>query len=42
VTKEGITYFFTYHPAAILRNPGLRQVFLADLAKLAELIKSGD
>ena len=38
-TKDGITYFFTYHPAAILRNPGLRRIFLADLAKLAEIVK---
>lgn len=31
ITKEGVTYLSTYHPAAILRNPRLRPTFANDL-----------
>jgi uracil-DNA glycosylase len=31
IRRAGVTYLSTYHPAAILRNPGLRPTFEQDL-----------
>ena len=35
VPREGVWYLPTYHPAAILRNPRLKQTFERDLGALA-------
>ena len=35
---DGRTYFPTFHPAAILRDPGKEPGFTADLAKFAKLV----
>lgn len=37
--KEGIFYFLTVHPAAALRFPLLRKVFLEDFQKIAQFSK---
>lgn len=36
--RNGKTYFLLYHPAAALRFPKLRQLFLDDIQKLGDLI----
>ncbi len=37
--RNGLHFLPTYHPAAVLRNPGLRKDIVADFDKLALLIK---
>ena len=37
--RDGLHFLPTYHPAAILRNPGLRKDIVDDFDKLALLIK---
>ena len=39
VRKEGRTYLITFHPAAAMRFPKIRQAFLNDLTILKRLIK---
>lgn len=39
--KEGTTYFISYHPAAALRFPQIRKVFLQDMDHLKEKLKEG-
>lgn len=36
---EGVTYFATYHPAYVLRDPGAEPVFQGDLTAFANLVK---
>ena len=38
VRKDGRLYFVTVHPAAIIYNPGLRQIMQDDLKKLHEIL----
>lgn len=40
-TLEGMTIMPTYHPAAILRQPGLRKVVDEDFQLIASLLKKG-
>ncbi len=40
VSKDGITYFPTFHPAAALRFPSIRSEMEKDLKKFAEIMKA--
>jgi DNA polymerase len=39
VRENGRVYFPLFHPAAALRDPGLRDVMVADFQKMKALIK---
>jgi len=39
LSKDGVTYFPMYHPAAALHQPALREVILKDFSKLPLLLK---
>ncbi len=39
LTKEGIDYFLSYHPAAPLYDPKLRETLIKDFAKLKRRLK---
>ncbi len=39
VKRNGLTYFLSYHPAAPLYSPKLREVLLQDFKKLKRIIK---
>jgi uracil-DNA glycosylase len=41
-SRDGTTYFGTYHPAAILRNPRLKQTFVRDLRAAIALGNQGN
>lgn len=38
ITKSGRTYFITYHPAAALRFPPIKKLFIEDFKKLKKLL----
>jgi uracil-DNA glycosylase family 4 len=40
VVKDGRSYFLTFHPAAIIYNQELYNIMDADIAKLANMLKS--
>jgi DNA polymerase len=42
VARNGKKYLSTYHPAAILRNPNLRTVFVSDLKKILRVVRSSE
>ena len=42
IIKDGITYFPTFHPAYILRNPELHPVLDADIRKFSDMVFGRD
>lgn len=40
IVKDGRSYFLTFHPAAIIYNQELYNIMDADIAKLANMLKS--
>ena len=40
VHKDGSTYFIILHPAAVLRNPGIRNLIFQDFEKLRQLLSA--
>ena len=42
IDKDKRMYFISYHPAATIYNPKLREIFKSDIKKLAEIIRKGE
>jgi len=40
IKRNGIEYLSTYHPAAVLRNPSLKRIFVSDLMKIQQIART--